>query len=127
MGLRAQAALDAQAILTNTDDFGWPITVTDPAGTSAALTGFSNDITQVIDPQTGAVVSGRTATAALSIATLTEAGFTELPYGVVSAGQRPWVIAFDDINGQPWTFKVMASDPDRTLGIVVCFLEEYQS
>ena len=126
MGLRARAALDAQRILTNTNHFGWPITITDPAGTSAVVTGFSNDVAQVLDPQTGEVIEGRTVTAVLSIATLTEAGFTSLPRSVVSDAQRPWVITFDDVNGNSGTFKVMSTNPDHTLGIIVCFLETYQ-
>ena len=125
MSLREQAETDLSAILSDgVTGFGWPITVTDPAGLSAPLTGFSNDIAQVIDPSTGQVVSGREVSVALSISALTAAGFT-IPQGIVDSASKPWVVAFTDINGTPGTFKIRSSDPDRALGVVVCMLELY--
>jgi len=127
MGLREVASADVGAILEDgVYGFGWPITVTDPGGKSAPLTGFSDDISQVIDPDTGIAVSGRLASAVLRISSLTEAGLG-LPVGIADAGSKPWVINFDDINGSPHTFKVQQSDPDRAIGIVVCILEIYKS
>jgi hypothetical protein len=67
MSLRLQAASDIATILTDTDDFGWTTTVTDPNELSKPVIGFSNDIAQVIDPQTGLVVSGRVANQAVSL------------------------------------------------------------
>ena len=50
MSLRSLATSDLNVIVTT--DFGVNITVTDPAGTSAAVFGYTNDIGQVIDPDT---------------------------------------------------------------------------
>jgi hypothetical protein len=125
MSLRLQAVSDIATILTDTDDFGWSTTVTDPSELSAPVIGFSNDIAQVIDPQTGLVVSGRVATAVFSISTLESAGFTTLPQGIESQSSKPWRVDFDDVHGYSHTFKVSSSDPDRTAGVVVCFLEAY--
>lgn len=125
MGLRAIAEADLNVILE--DDvfgFGFPITVTDPAGTVGSLIGFSNDIAQFIDPDTGQAVRGRMASAVLRISSLTAKGLG-LPTGVADATSKPWIIAFDDINGNSYTFKVIEGNPDRGLGIVVCILELY--
>ncbi len=126
MSLRATAETDLAGILE--DDvygFGWPISVTDPNGTVGALKGYSNDISQLIDPDTGEAVSGRLASAVLRISTLTAKGLG-IPVGIADAASKPWLITFDDINGNAFTFKVSKADPDRTLGIVVCMLEIYK-
>ncbi len=126
MNLRQQAEADLAFILEdNATGFGWPITVTDPNGMSKGMTGSSNDISQVVDPETGQVVSGRSASVALRTASLFEVGFNALPVGVTDKSSKPWLIAFDDINGSPHTFKVIQSNPDRALGLITCILEGY--
>lgn len=123
--LRTLANTDLQSIVTDqADGFGWPITITDPAGTSAALVGRSNDIGLVIDPDTGLAVSGRSASVAVTITSLSAAGLG-LPVGVEDTTGKPWVVVFNSINGSPYTFRVIATQPDRALGIVVCLLETY--
>lgn len=126
-GLREKAERDLGFILErHVEGFRWPITVTDPDGLVApGLFGFSDDISLLIDPDTGQAVSGRVATAALRVSSLQAAGFSELPRGVADGALTPWVIQFDDINGRAYTFKVRNSNPDRALGLVVCFLETY--
>lgn len=125
MGLRATAETDLGIILEDdVTGFGWPITVTDPAGASAALVGSSTDIAQVIDPDTGEVVSGRLAEITIRISQLILNGLG-LPEGIADSSRKPWIVAFDDINGSPYTFKVAQSDPDRAIGAVVCKLESY--
>lgn len=125
MGLRTLAEQDLGAILEDSAyGFGWSITLTDPDGLTDTLTGFSDDISQVIDPDTGQLVSGRLASVALRISSLIAAGFT-LPRNVPDNTLKPWVVTFNDINGIAHTFKVRQSDPDRALGMVVCILEGY--
>lgn len=127
MSLRAQAALDARAILN--DDvagFGWPITITSPDGKTAQVKGFTSDISQTIDPQTGVAVVGRHATIAVSMASLAEVGLG-IPAGVTSERLKPWVVAFADTAGALLTFKVQEAMPDRTVGVVVCHLEAYRA
>lgn len=127
MGLRDLAEQDLGGILE--DDaygFGWPITLTDPAGLSDnTLIGFSDDISQTIDPDTGELVNGRLASVALRISTLIAAGFTDLPRGVADSTLKPWTVVFNDINGNAYTFKVKQGNPDRALGVIACILEEY--
>ena len=126
MGLRKTAEADLGVILEDgVYGFGWPITVTDPNGTVASFTGFSNDISQLIDPDTGQAVSGRLASVALRISSLVTAGLA-LPVGIADAGSKPWQIQFDDINGNAFKFKVSQSNPDRAVGMVICLLELYK-
>lgn len=126
MGLRAQAATDLATICADEDGFGWPVTVTDPDGTSADLVGLTSDVAQAIDPETGMVVSGRTASVALAISALTDAGLG-IPYGVPDSDSRPWRVMFDDVNGTEHTWKVAETRPDRAVGGVVLLLEAYKS
>lgn len=124
MGLRETAEADLEFILEDgVHGFGFPITVTTPLGVTQNLTGYSSDIAQLIDDETGTAVSGRIATVAIRIATLT-IGF---PQGIVEAAQKPWLITFNDINGNPFTFKVQQSNPDRALGILVLTLEFWKT
>jgi hypothetical protein len=126
MNLRLQAEADLGSIMEDTvGGFGWPITVTDPDGTVRPLVGLSTDIAQVIDPDTGQVVSGRLVSVSIRIATLTAAGLA-LPRGESDRLKKPWLVTFDDINGNPYTFKVQSADPDRAIGLVVCILEVYK-
>jgi hypothetical protein len=126
MSLRQQAEADLAFILEDSaTGFGWPISVTDPTGLNRPLTGSSNDISQVVDPETGQVVSGRSASIALRTSSIFAAGFNSLPVGIVDRDSKPWVISFDDINGNTHTFKVIQSNPDRTVGLVTCILEAY--
>ena len=127
MGLRDIAEADLAVILEdNAVGPGWPITLTAPDGTTDALVGYSNDISQVIDPETGAIVSGRQASAALRISSILAAGFTGLPVAIADRTSKPWLVGFDDINGSPHTFKVVQSNPDRTLGLVTLILGLYE-
>lgn len=126
MGLRETASIDVGKILNDsTYGFGWPIVVTNPAETSANLIGFSNDIAQLIDPETGQAVSGRFASVVIYIESFTEKGLS-LPEGIADSASKPWLVAFDDINGIGFTFKVTQSNPDRAIGVVSCILELYK-
>ena len=127
-GLRQTAEADLAVVLEDADTgFGWPITLTDPDGKVGSLVGSSGDIAQAIDPDTGQAVSGRLAMVTLRISSLVAAGFTDLPRNIANTTSKPWLIAFDDINGNPYTFKVQQSNPDRTLGVGKCILELWQS
>lgn len=125
--LRTQAATDLQSILEDdTDGFGWDITVTNPAGTAAALVGFATDVFQLIDPELEAGVAGRVASVALRIASLTAAGLA-IPREIPEEASKPWLVTFNDINGTAYTWKVSKALPDMALGIVTCLLEAYDA
>lgn len=126
MSLRVIAEQDLGFILEDgIYGFGWQITVTSPSLITAILTGYSDDISQVIDPDTGQAVSGRLASVALRISSLIASGLG-LPRGIADSGTKPWIMEFNDINGNAHKFKVSQSNPDRALGIVTCILEIYK-
>ena len=125
LGLRAIAENDLAFVLEDADyGFGWPITITDPTGLQQSLVGASSDIAQIIDPDTGTLISGRLATATLRISTL-QTVFATLPEGVTDAAVKPWLVTFDDINEKSFTFKVAKSNPDRKLGVLFLVLETW--
>ena len=126
MGLRDIAAADNRAILGDTvTGPAHPITLKDPAGLSVSIDGYSNDIGLFIDPDTGTAVSGRTGTVAFNIAELLSKGFTSLPEGISDASSKPWIAIFNDVNGNPHTFKITRTHPDRSLGMITCVIEVY--
>lgn len=106
--------------------FGSDITITDPDLLTAVIVGRTNDISFAIDPNTGEAVSGRTATIAIDINELEKAGFTSLPAAQSDKTKKPWIIEFDDQQGNNYVFTVKEANPDRTLGIVLCTLQFYE-
>src|SRR5688572_28829573 len=123
MGLRAQAALDAKAILEDaTNGHGWPLTLTSPVGVTTELVGFTTDVGQTIDPDTGQAVAGRRASVALAMSSL-----PAMPEAVADEDAKPWLVAFDDVAGSPGTWKVIEVLPDRAIGIVVLLLESWHA
>lgn len=127
MNLRTLAESDLAITMEDSiNGFGWPVTLTDPDGVSVNATATSNDISLMIDPSTGQFVTGSQATASLRISTLFAAGITTLPYGEQSKSKKPWLIAFNDINGRPYTFRVFSGEQDRTLGVLVLLLEAWK-
>lgn len=125
MGLREEAEKDLGILIEDRDTgFGWDITITDPDGAFADVIGSSNDITEVIDPDTGVAVSGRLATVSLRQSTLKAKGLS-IPVGIIDKSLKPWIVEFLDIAGEAYKFKVRESNPDRTLGLISLILETY--
>lgn len=123
MGLREVAEKDLAVTLQDTKcGFGWPIRLFNPDGHFIETNGQSNDIARLIDPDTGLAISGRYASVVLRISELLADGIG-VPVGIADKTKKPWTVIFDDLNGREYKFKVMATDPDRTLGLVVCELE----
>lgn len=127
MGLREIAAQDLRTILNDVNGFSWPIKLTNPSGLIKSLNGFSNDIAQAIDPDTGLIVTGRTATIAISEADMLALGFKQLPDAIADTSKKPWLVEFDNLNGKTNKFKITESAPDGTLGNIVCLLSTYKT
>jgi len=105
---------------------GWPAVLTDPEGNSVSFVGLSNDISAVIDPGTGMVVSGRSATLTLRLSSLIRASMS-VPRGTHDSSRKPWRVRIADISGVEANFKVVRSDPDKTIGVVTMHLEAYRA
>ncbi len=127
MSLRQSVQSDLTAILNDSmSGFGWSITLTSPDGVVGDLTGISTDIGVSVDPDTGQVVSGRTASVSIMSADIAAAGFESEPVGIADRSVKPWVVTFDDIDGFSVRFKVTRDIPDRAVGLIVLMLELYQ-
>lgn len=128
MNLRTIAEADLAVTLEDdVNGFGFDIKITDPDGNVGDLIGQSNDIAQLIDPDTGTAISGRFATAVVRLSSLTAVTPVALgiPVNISDAAKKPWVVEFKDINGITLITKVQHSSPDRTLGVVLLILESY--
>ena len=100
--------------------------LTSPSGVSQQFTGYGFDISQLIDPDTGQVISGRMAHASISLGSFYELyPGSSLPVSISNARDKPWTVVFNDVNGLSYTFKVLKSSPDRSLGLIVLALELY--
>ena len=122
MSLHTTVQSDLAAIMSDTTAGpGRTVVLTDPDNRSDSVACISNDISQVIDPETGVPVSGRSAVVSFLISDLTAAGFT-IPVGVADEDIKPWRVGYTDLFGTAHRFKILHADPDRTLGIVTCTL-----
>lgn len=123
MGLRATAAADAKAILEDSSTgFGWPLLVISPAGVETAVTGFSSDIGQTIDPDTGQAVAGRRASVAVHVTAL-----AAVPDVTADADVKPWRVQFANASGAVTLWKIVEVLPDQAVGVLVCLLEAYHA
>ena len=122
MSLHTTVQSDLAAIMSDTTAGpGRTVVLTDPDNRTRTVTGISNDISQVIDPETGVPVSGRSVVVSFLISDLIAAGFA-VPVGVADEGIKPWRAGYTDLFGTTHRFKILHADPDRTLGIVICTL-----
>jgi hypothetical protein len=128
MALREVAERD-MAYIAQGDPTGWrwSIELTDPLGNkSVDMYGLSNDVALFIDPGTGQPVSGRMASVAVRIAEIQAQGLVGFPEAIAETNRNPWIVKFNDINGVPYTFRVVSTEPDRALGLLVCILEIFK-
>lgn len=122
MNIRQLAEIDLGVTLEDSvSGFGWAVTLTNPQGVSVNLTGQAHDISQMIDPETGVAISGRSAAFVLRRSSVIASGVGE-PCGVPDGSTLPWLVAFSDINGSPHVFKVEDAEPDRVLGTFTLML-----
>ena len=128
MTLRTIAEADLATVMESAESFRWPVVLTDPDDNThtAPLYAIVNDVSGLIDPDTGQLVSGRVATFGIRISSITALGLG-LPKGESSSNKRPWVVSFKDITGASHLMKVTRGDPDLTLGIINLYLEVYSN
>lgn len=126
MSLLDQARSDAATILDAGDDsFSVNVMVFEPSGYSRELPGMLNDIEQTVDPGTGEFISGRQVSIAFSMSLFGDFGFDGIPRGIDDGARKPWTITHEtDCHGVA-KYKVIKSNPDRTLKIVTCILGHY--
>lgn len=123
MSLADIASVDLRNILNGDGD---DVTLQSPDGTTAKFLANTQDISHAIDPQTGMLISGRTATVALSQIDLLAMNMA--PCAVADTkSSKPWVVRFrETVSGVEHTFKVQETRPDRTIGALILILEFYR-
>ena len=120
MSLADIASVDLRNIL-NAD--GGCITLQSPDGTSAEFRANTQDISNAIDLQTGTLISGRTASVALSMIDLLAMNMAPAVIADTKAS-KPWIVRFaETVSGVVHTFKVRETKPDRTIGALILILE----
>jgi hypothetical protein len=125
VSLRDIAVADHAAIIADTSLFAQPITVTNPAGLTAVVAGQANDVGEIIDQSTGAVMLGRTVLVQLLPQAIATAGLGEVT--VVSDPElKPWLVSFADAYGVVRTFKIVHIMDEAKLGSLKCLVEGYR-
>lgn len=132
MSLIQRAEKDLKRMIENQNDFGWPIILIDPDGKKlenipdgSPFLALCDDISSLIDADTGDPVSGQLITISLRISTLLDNDF-DLPKAISDKTKKPWLIQFKNVNGSGGIYKVSRSEPDRMAGIVFLVLEHYR-
>lgn len=121
MSLYDLASTHNRFILENSaTGFGVPMTLTAPDGSSQEITGMAADIGQVLDPDTGLTVSGRT----VNITLHADSILIGTPKGVPDIASKPWLIEFELPTGGIGVFKIMERETDK-LGSINFFCEVY--
>ncbi|MCK9556234.1 hypothetical protein M0R36_10550 [bacterium] len=101
------------------------MTITAPDGSTAVVLGFTSDIHLSVDPGTGELVSGCKASVSVLISDLEDAGFGAI-HSVADSSSRPWLITMADSKGTETVYKVVETNPDRSVGLMLIFLGEYE-
>lgn len=128
MNILLQAQEDTRKILNDqATGFAVAIFVTNLVGFRKEFSGFSNDIADLIDPETGQAANSRLVSVALSIQDLFADGFTtELPRGINKKDSKAWLVDFTDLLGLSTKWKVFKSNPDYGIGMVTLLLERWK-
>jgi hypothetical protein len=126
MSLRDRAVSDVAAILRNTLDGGQPITLTDPSDVATAgIIGWTSDVSSAIDPDTGAIISGRSVRVTIDVGQL-PAG--PRPKAQSDSSLKPWRVSFPRITTAATTqYAVTRSLPDDTLGMITIELGNWSA
>lgn len=119
MGLWDLAVADNARFMQDESGFARPVTLQSPSGETATVYGLCHDISNTIDPETGAVVAGRYASVAFSHQALQKAG---LGTPVAVTRGKPWCVSFTGANGETKNF-VVNDVPSDDLGVVTCRLK----
>ncbi len=124
MSIRDLAAKDIRAIVAR-GDVSADISIVTPDGGSFAIKAIVNDIGQRLDPETGGYVTSNDATCTFVLQDLYDAG-VQIPYGVMDESEQLYTLSFNSVAGVQRNFSIKEVMPDRTVGMVVCMLSEYQ-
>lgn len=125
MGLRADAARDFRLIAGNLAEFGISLELRAPSGQTATLPGLSSDVALAINAETGAAVSARRASVAISTAALDDSGLPR-PAPPQSPGATPWKVSIQEPGAlAAKVYTVSETIPDASIGAVILVLKDF--
>jgi len=121
MGMMEQAAADLLQITTG--DFGTDILFTPPTGSPKTIKGIGVKHHLKYD-EYGAPISSKTTRISVSELALNAVGYTvrNVNKEVALIGH---LVAWTDVVGNSWTYKIKITIPGETLGSIVCILDDY--
>lgn len=122
MSLAHDAANDWREIMQSDIGASWDCTVISPAGISAPFLCRVADISQQVNATSDEIAMGRQIVISIVTQDLIDAGFSDVR-GIEHSSEKPWKVYTDDINGVSGTYKVTESNPDRSIGNMVLWLE----
>lgn len=98
-----------------------PIRFISPTGTVYNLKGLTNDRVERVDPQTEQLITINQPTATVHRG---EFPVNDQPRSKHHHNEVPWQCFFDDDLGNERQYIVIKADPDRTIGMITCFLQD---
>lgn len=128
MGLREIAEADLAITVEDRDGgFGWDVVLLNPTEADNAagspLVGLTVNTMLLGDPDTGVAVKGRRVSVAVRISSLPDPN--TLPEGIPDTDSLPWRFRFSNLRSTERIWRVADTDPDETLGVLVCHLEPW--
>lgn len=125
MTLATDAYNDFQEIIRSDMGAVWPCTIKSPAGVSVDYDCRFAQISQTVNPGTNEVVLLDQLTISVLMKDLADNSMDGIR-NIEKETEKPWVVTIADILGNSDTYKVVESNPDRTLGNMVLWLERYK-
>ena len=124
MGIRAEAEADLAYTLEDAvSGFGFAVELIAPDGAVYPLNGQQNDISAILDPDTGTAVRARDISVTLRASSL-PAG--RPPIGIPDETASPWLVRYTEISGDVFTGRVAETLPDDGMGLLTLKLEPYR-
>jgi len=96
-------------------DFSVAASIFSPEGEETQVQGLHRDTGEMLDPETGEMVSGRHVSLVIPLPSVA------IPHGVSERSKKPWKVVFE---GK--IFRIVQTRPDATIGALVVMLEEYR-
>jgi hypothetical protein len=125
VSLLARVRNDIARITQNTKEFASVVKLTSPAGVTRDVAAITNEVWQGLDPNSGNIVNGASASVAISLDALTKAGLG-IPQNDHDRKAKPWRVELTLADGVARTYKITESRRDMTLGLIWYVLEHYQ-
>lgn len=124
MGLLEQAKQDIQEITTDLDEWGVEMTLTAPTSETITLNGLHTKHHMAVEADTNKQVNSKNAHISISEQLLIDGNYPYTQDGEVMLNGHKVVVK--DSTGTECTYVIRESFPDRTIGLIVCILGDFE-